>query len=107
LILEKERAAKTGRTFSVNIKDLENDAPAIFHPKHGDPGFKYDFHNSTEQFTTYQQYGMRFLIVQQLAKMDYINQTYGYPTYSNRFIWGLLLEAELWCKLYGLVWQYQ
>ena len=89
----------------VNLVDMQNNAPAIFHPYHGDPRFKHIFHNPEQQLHDYQLYGMKITIGSLLAKIDAIGQENGIPPMPIEYLMGILKEAELWCRTYGLVWQ--
>lgn len=89
----------------VNLVDMQNNAPAIFHPYHGDPRFKHIFHNPEQQLHDYQLYGMKITIGSLLAKIDAVGQENGMPPMPIEYLIGILKEAELWCRTYGLVWQ--
>lgn len=89
----------------VSLQEMENNAPAIFHPLHGDPKYKDIFHNIDEQYEDYKKFGMKVAIISVLAKIDSINiQTY-MKRYPEWYLKGILKEAELWCKYYGIKWE--
>lgn len=89
----------------VNLTDMENNAPAIFHPMHGNPEYKDVFHNLSNQYYDYKKFGMKITIISLLERIDEINVKIGLKPFPEWYLKGVLKEAELWCKYYGLVWE--
>lgn len=90
---------------SVSLTDMQNNAPAIFHPLHGDPKYKDYFHNYSEQLTDYHRYGMKITILNILTNINNAGIINGFPNMPQEYIMAVLKEAELWCKTYGLAWE--
>lgn len=90
---------------SASLIDMENNAPAIFHPLHGNPEYTAIFHNLEEQYANYKAFGMKVTILRILERIDALNVQLGKPKFPDWYIKGVLTEAELWCKYHGLVWE--
>jgi len=90
---------------NVSLTDMQKNAPAIFHPLHGDPQYKQYFHDYASQLYDYHHYGMKVTILNILANIDNIGIANGLPKMHNEYIIGILKETELWCKSYHLVWE--
>lgn len=88
----------------VSLIDMENNAPAIFHPLHGSPAYKDVFHNIDNQYYDYQRFGMKVTIISLLERIDEINISIGLKPYPEWYLNGILKESELWCKYYGIRW---
>jgi len=85
-----------------NLEDMQRDAPAIFHPMHGNPNYTDVFHNHEEQYQTYRQYGIKAVMQLQIKKINQVNREIGLDDISDEMYNGLMQEAELWCKIYGM-----
>lgn len=101
IIWENQR--KNG--IKTNLDDMQKNAPAIFHPLHGDKRFQYIFHNPVAQIDDYNMYGMKMVILDLLNQIDEAGISIGLPRMNEDYILGILKEAELWCKTYQLVWE--
>ena len=88
-----------------NLSECQNNAPAIFHPLHGDPKYQYIFHNPLEQYELYFQYGMKSIIIRKLYEINQLNIERGLPELPQEYIDGLLKETELWTRYHGLMWE--
>lgn len=88
-----------------NLNEMQKNAPAIFHPMHGNPKFQSIFHNPAHQLYDYNLYGMKVVIISLLEQIDRVNVEVGLPKMNEQYILGILKEAELWCKTYDLVWE--
>ena len=102
---EKEQRELSGRSFKINLTTLENNAPAIFHPLHGDPKYAHIFHNPLEQFNAYKEHGMRYVICKQIVMINIISKSLGLPEMNNQVIGGILMDAEFWCRHHNLSWE--
>lgn len=89
----------------VSLSDMENNAPSIFHPLHGHPDCQKIFHNTEQQFFDYKRFGMKVTIISLLERIDKLNVSLGAQPYPEWYLEGVLKEAELWCKHYGIVWE--
>lgn len=85
-----------------NLSDCQNNAPAIFHPLHGNPKFKYIFHNPEQQLAEYNQFGMKVVVSNILNNIEKISIENGLGTLPELYKKSILLETEFWCKEYGL-----
>lgn len=89
----------------INLADMQKNAPAIFHPLHGNPEYKEVFHNPIQQLHDYETYGMKVTILSLLKEIDRVGISIGLPKMPEQYILGVLKETELWCKNYNLVWE--
>ena len=94
---------KEGKKF--NLEEAQRNAPAIFHPLHGDPRFQEIFHDPLEQYETYIKFGMKAVILNKLAQINKLNAIEGFPELPIEYMDGLLKETELWTKYNGLIWE--
>lgn len=101
LIWEKQKQSG----IKTNLDDMQKNAPAIFHPYHGDPRFKDIFHNPEQQLHDYEVFGMKIVIISLLAQIDAVGIEMGLSKMPEDYLMGILKEAELWSKTYNLVWQ--
>lgn len=85
-----------------NLTECQNDAPAIFHPLHGNPLFKEIFHNPEQQLADYNQFGMKVVVSNILNNIEKINIENGLGAFPELYKESILLETEFWCKEYGL-----
>ena len=83
---------------------METNAPSIFHPMHGNPKFAEVFHNIDQQYHDYQMFGMKVTIMSLLERIDEINISLGAQPMPEWYLDGILKEAELWSRYYGLDW---
>ena len=90
---------------SVILTEMQKNAPAIFHPFHGNPHFTTIFHNSDEQYETYVKFGMKKVVEIQLDKINELNKALGKPELTKEYIKGILNETKVWCSIYGLVYE--
>ena len=93
---------ETYRCNSSTLTEMQNNAPAIFHPFHGNPNFTTIFHNSHEQYENYMNYGMKRVVEIQLDKINELNKALGKPELPREYIIGVLNEVKTWCSIYGL-----
>jgi hypothetical protein len=89
----------------VKLNEMETNAPAIFHPLHGDQDFKNVFHNSEQQYYDYKRFGMKVLVISLLERIDEVGMKHGFTPFQQAYLEGVLKEAELWCKYYGMKWE--
>lgn len=85
-----------------NLSDCQNNAPAIFHPLHGNPKFKEIFHNPEQQLADYNQFGMKVVVSNILNNIEKISIENGLGAFPELYKESILLETEFWCKEYGL-----
>ena len=101
LIWEEQRA----NGIKTNLSDMQKNAPAIFHPLHGNPAYKYHFHNPETQLEIYKEYGMKIVLVEQLRRIDEVNIANGFPTFPETYVQLLIKETRMWCKEHKLIWE--
>lgn len=89
----------------VSLMEMENNAPSIFHPLHGNPEYQAIFHDADKQYDDYQKYGMKFTVLRLLGRINFVNIGAGLKPMPKWYIQGILAEAELWTKYYGLIWE--
>lgn len=85
-----------------DLESMQRDAPAIFHPMHGNPNYNDLFHNAQEQYRIYKQSGIKAVMEHQIKLINQINRRIGLDEISESMYDGLMHEAELWCEIYGL-----
>lgn len=100
----KVNARLRGEEIDLNIDEVKNNAPAIFHPYHNRRGYEDVFHNFGEQIKLYYSVGVRGIIEDFFIRVNELNRAEGLPEYSEEFIEHTLKEAALWAKHYGLRW---
>lgn len=89
----------------VRLEEMQANAPAIFHPLHGNPAYKDVFHNTEEQYYDYKRFGMKVTVAGLLERIDEVNVSLGFEPYSAEYLDGVLKEAELWCKYWNIRWE--
>ena len=100
----KEIHKRYGMT--VNLADMQRNAPAIFHRLHGHPAYTKTFHDMEMQLLIYEQRGVSGIIDSFFIKAKLISASSRgtIPMYSYEVVRGTYLEAELWAKTFGLKW---
>lgn len=103
----KIKARVRGQTFTTNLSEMQNNAPAIFHRLHGNPEFSYIFHNRERQLQIYYQSGMKAVIDDFFEQVNLLAwESDGLiPRVPQKVMEGTYLEAELWCKTFNLRWE--
>lgn len=91
--------------YDVHLNEMEANAPAIFHPLHGDQDFREVFHNSEQQYYDYKLFGMKVVVISLLERIDEIGMAHGLKPYSQEYLEGVLKEAQLWCIYYNIKWE--
>lgn len=79
-----------------NSECLRN-APSVFHPLHNHPEYVDWFHNHQKQLTIYQEKGIKGIITEFLENVG--------KDYTEAEKEQIMLEAELWAKHWGFVWE--
>ena len=85
-----------------NLESMERNAPALFHPMHGNPNYIDVFHNPYEQYSIYKEKGIKAVMEHQIDKINELNRKLGIPEISEKMQDGLMKEAQLWCEIYGV-----
>ena len=101
LIWQEQRA----KGIKTNLSDMQKNAPAIFHPLHGNPAYKEIFHNPETQLEIYKEYGMKMVLIEQLRRIDEVNIANGFPTFPETYVQLLIKETEMWSRTYHLIWE--
>lgn len=83
-----------------NLESMERNAPALFHPMHGNPRYVDVFHNPYEQYEIYRASGVKGLMEHQINKINDLNRHLGIPEIDEKMQDGLMKEARLWCEIY-------
>lgn len=89
----------------VRLEEMQNNAPAIFHPLHGDQAYKDVFHDNEQQYYDYKRFGMKVTVASLLERIDEVNVSLGFEPYPAEYLDGVLKEAELWCKYWNIDWE--
>lgn len=100
----KANARLRGKEIHLDVNEVKNNAPAIFHPYHNRQGYAHIFHNPKEQIRLYYTIGVRGIIEDFFIRVNELNKAEGLPPYPEEFIEHTLKEAALWAKHYGLHW---
>lgn len=100
------RAEMAGKPFSVNLTEMQNNAPGIFHILHGHPSYQRIFHNAERQTDIYYEYGMKAVIEDFFEQINRISAASlgSIPGIPPSVMSGTYIEAELWCKTFHLRW---
>lgn len=106
-LMEQEKARQKGEPYLINLGEMQNNAPAVFHRLHGNPHFRHIFHNQERQLFLYQQYGVKGIIEDFFFQLEQISKesSYAIPAVPPSVIENTYLEAELWCKTFNLRWE--
>ena len=89
----------------VSLNEMENNAPSIYHPLHGDQDYRNVFHNTEAQYYDYKRFGMKVTVASLLERIDELNVALGLGPYPLEYLDGVLKEAELWCKYWNIKWE--
>lgn len=91
---------------SVNLSDMQRNAPAVFHRLHGHPAYTKMFHNAEFQVLIYERSGIHGILDNffRQAKLISVQSSGAIPMYDYHVVKGTYLEAELWAKTFGLKW---
>ena len=103
----KRKAIQKGEVFTVNLDELQREAPGSLHPFHGRPEYSVLFHNVDRQLDLYRQGGIRAIVTDYFNELQRIHQMYPQkaPQPSQEVVNNTLLEAQLWSETFGLRWQ--
>lgn len=103
----KQKAAARGMPFPVNLTEMQNNAPAVFHQLHGSTEYTRIFHNSTRQVNLYYIGGMKLVIEDFFMHMELIAKHHHRPDFlvPEEVQKSTYTEAELWCKMFHLRWE--
>lgn len=106
-LMEKEKAKQKGEPYLINLSEMQNNAPAIFHRLHGNPNFSHIFHNLERQLFLYREYGVKGIIEDFFFQLEQISKesNYAIPAVPPVVIENTYLEAELWSKTFNLRWE--
>jgi hypothetical protein len=103
-LIHEDSKSKTG-SYQFSLKEAQNNAPAIFHPLHGNPEYTRIFHNGFSQYQWYLEGGMENTLKKQLNLIQQLNIELGLPQFSDEMIEGIMTEGELWSTFHGLRWK--
>ena len=103
----KAKARARGEVFTINLSEMQNNAPALFHRLHGNPEFTSVFHNKERQLQIYYTSGIKAVIDDFFEQVNLIAwESEGLiPRVPQKVMEGTYLEAELWCKMFNLRWE--
>lgn len=87
------------------LKEMLNNAPAIFHQYHNNPMFTNIFHSQEIQLQLYNHFGVKGILDSFFRQIQKMNEINGIPPISDEIIIGTYLEAKLWTDYYGLKWE--
>ena len=89
----------------VRLDEMQANAPAIFHPLHGNKDYAIVFHDTEQQYYDYKTFGMKVTVIGLLERIDELNIALGLGAYPQEYLEGVLKEAELWCKYWEIRWE--
>lgn len=103
----KQKAIRNGRPFTVNLADMQRDAPGSLHPFHGRPEHAVVFHNLDNQLKLYRRGGIKAIVQDYFAQLQRFRLLYPQeaPFISDEVIHNTLLEAKLWSDMFHLKWE--
>lgn len=86
---------------------MQNDAPGIIHPFHGNPEYQVMFHNINRQLALYDEGGVRAIILDYFNNMQELHRLYPReaPVIYQEMVDNTLKEAQLWAETYRLRWK--
>lgn len=88
----------------VRLNEMQANAPAIFHPLHGNTDYSRIFHNSERQYYEYKRFGMKVVIISAIEDIDRASIELGFQPYPQEYLEGILIESQLWCEYWGIEW---
>lgn len=89
----------------VSLKTIQQNAPSIFHPYHGDGKYANVFHDAETQYVLYNAHGMKAVIDYQLNAINSLNESVWLPAVPQWYIDGLQAETKFWCTHFGLIYE--
>lgn len=89
----------------VRLEEMQANAPAIFHPLHGDKDYLEVFHDSEQQYYDYKRFGMKVTVISLLERIDQVSMKLGLSPMPIEYLESVLKEAELWCKYWEINWE--
>ena len=83
------------------------EAPASWHPYHGDPKYQEFFHNSARQLELYRKGGVRAIVTDYFVQLNKFHKadSQRVPAISQEIVNNTLLEARLWAETFHLRWK--
>ena len=85
--------------------EIAANAPAVFHPLHGNPEFIHIFHDQTRQLELYETGGIQAIVLDFFTRINEVNRELQLPEYTEAQIVQTSLEAELWARHWDLRWE--
>lgn len=102
----KRQAASKGRVFTVNLEDMQREAPGSLHPFHGNPKHAVVFHNLDNQMRLYRRGGIKAIVLDYFAQLQRFRLLYpDAPFIPQEVVTNTLLEAQLWSETFQLKWE--
>lgn len=103
----KREATAQGIPFTVNLADMQKNAPGAFHPFHGNPEHAVVFHNLNKQLLLYKQGGVKAILKDYFTQMENLHKRYpnDAPPVCHDVVKNTILETKLWCETFHLRWE--
>lgn len=103
----QQKALEKDLPFQIDLAEMQNNAPAIFHQLHGNPDFARLFHNTNYQLGLYYTGGVKMIIEDFFTRLEEISHRRNEPELRvpERVQKATLKEAELWSKTFYLRWK--
>lgn len=104
---KKIKSQNNHKPYPVKLGEMQNDAPGIIHPFHGNPEYAPMFHNINHQLALYDEGGVRAIILDYFNNMQELHKLYPNeaPVIYQEMVDNTLKEAELWAATYRLRWK--
>ncbi|WP_428052350.1 hypothetical protein [Candidatus Avelusimicrobium faecicola] len=104
---KKIKAQNNHKPYPVHLGEMQNDAPGIIHPFHGNPEYQVMFHNINRQLALYDEGGVRAIILDYFNNMQELHRLYPReaPVIYQEMVDNTLKEAQLWAETYRLRWK--
>lgn len=104
---KKIKSQNNHKPYPVHLGEMQNDAPGIIHPFHGNPEFAPMFHNINHQLALYDEGGVRAIILDYFDHMQELHKLYPNeaPAIYQEMVDNTLKEAQLWAETYRLRWK--
>lgn len=104
---KKIKSQNNHKPYPVSLGEMQNDAPGIIHPFHGNPEYQVMFHNINRQLALYDEGGVRAIILDYFNNMQELHRLYPReaPVIYQEMVDNTLKEAQLWAETYRLRWK--
>ena len=103
----KRKAIAKGEPWTIQLDELQRNAPGSLHPFHGRPEFSVLFHNIDRQLSLYREGGIQAIVTDYFDALEVFHNMYPNqaPFIPKSVRKNTLLEAKLWSETFHLKWK--